>query len=123
VRHDISFKVICGESADVKEIDCLEWTNNVLTGLLENYSEENIFNDDETGLFHKCTPDKSMAFKSESCQGGKRSKDRVTVIIGSNMNGSEKLPLLLIGKSKNPRCFRNVNLHNFYLKYEHNKIA
>ena len=43
-----------------------------------------------------------MAFKSESCQGKKRSKDRVTVMISSNMNGSEKLPLLLIGKSKTP---------------------
>ena len=32
---------------------------------------------------YKCTPDKSMTFKSESCQGGKISKDRVTVMIGS----------------------------------------
>ena len=69
MRHDIIFKVICGESADVKEINCIEWTNNVMTGLLEN-----IFNADETGFFYKCTPDKSMAFKSESCQSGKETK-------------------------------------------------
>ena len=62
-------------------------------------------------------------FKSESCQEGKRSKDRVTVMIGLNMNRSEKLHLLLIGKSKSPRCFRNVNLQNFHLKYEYNKKA
>jgi len=67
VHHDISFKVICGESADIKEIDCEECFDMVV----KNYSEENIFNADETGLFPKYTPDKSMTFKSESLSRGK----------------------------------------------------
>ena len=32
-----------------------------------------------------------------------------TVLVGANADGSEKLPLLVIGKSKKPRCFENVN--------------
>lgn len=30
------------------------------------------------------------------------------VLVGSNMSGSEKLKLLIIGKSKNPRAFRGI---------------
>jgi hypothetical protein len=35
------------------------------------------------------------------------SKDRVTVLVGGSMLGV-KLPLLVIGKSKKPRCFQGV---------------
>ena len=49
-----------------------------------------------------------MAFKGEKCSGGKHSKDRITLLVGANMDGTEKLPLLMIGKSRNPRCFKNV---------------
>ncbi|XP_030749823.1 tigger transposable element-derived protein 4-like [Sitophilus oryzae] len=42
------------------------------------------------------------------CHGGKHSKQRVTLMLLANMDGSEKAKLLLIGKSKQPRCFRNV---------------
>ncbi|UYV76354.1 hypothetical protein LAZ67_14000142 [Cordylochernes scorpioides] len=33
---------------------------------------------------------------------------RVTLLVGANMDGSEKLPLLMIGKAANPRCLKNV---------------
>ena len=32
--------------------------------------------------------------------GGKHGKDRVTVLVAANADGSEKLPLLVIGKNK-----------------------
>ncbi|XP_046400914.1 tigger transposable element-derived protein 4-like [Ischnura elegans] len=44
----------------------------------------------------------------EKCHGGKLSKERITLLVGAYMDGSEKLPLLMIGKSANPRCFKNV---------------
>lgn len=39
---------------------------------------------------------------------GKKSKNRITVLVGSNMTGTEKLPLLVIGKSARPRCFKKA---------------
>ena len=36
------------------------------------------------------------------------SKERVTILVCANMSGSEKLPLLAIGKFKMPRCFLGV---------------
>ena len=53
-------------------------------------------------------PDKILEFKNVSCCGGKLSKDRLTAMECANMSGSDKLPILVIGKSKNPRCFENV---------------
>ena len=51
--------------------------------------------------------------------GTKKAKDRVTINAGANASGTMnaganasgtiKLPLLLIGKAKNPHCFRNLN--------------
>ncbi len=34
------------------------------------------------------------------------SKDRITAYVCTNADGSKKVPLAIIGKSKNPRCFR-----------------
>ncbi|XP_038057078.1 tigger transposable element-derived protein 6-like [Patiria miniata] len=49
-----------------------------------------------------------MAFRGEQCHGGKQSKERITVTLCANMDGTEKLKPLLIGKFKKPRCFKNV---------------
>lgn len=49
-----------------------------------------------------------MAFKGDNCVGGKRSKDRVTIMVGANMTGTEKLPLFIVCKSAKPRCFKNI---------------
>ena len=37
-----------------------------------------------------------------------RSKERVTVLVCANMDGTEKYPLLTIGKFLKPRCFRGI---------------
>ncbi|GBL87492.1 hypothetical protein AVEN_118415-1 [Araneus ventricosus] len=60
---------------------------------------KHFFNADETGLFYKLTPNKTLNFKGEKCVGGKLSKVRITILVCSNMNGSEKKKLTVIGKS------------------------
>jgi hypothetical protein len=35
------------------------------------------------------------AFEDESHHGGKRSKERITVLVHANMDGSKKIPLLV----------------------------
>lgn len=59
-------------------------------------------------------------FSGERCTSGKKSKERVTVLVGANMSGSEKLPLLVIGKSANPRAFKNKEVP---VAYKANKKA
>ena len=33
-------------------------------------------------------------------------KDRIAAFVGTNADGTCKLPMAIIGKAKNPRCFR-----------------
>lgn len=67
------------------------------------------------------TPSNTLKFKGEKCVGGKMSKDRVTILVGANMTGTKKEKLLVVGKSRNPRCFKNVK--QLPVRYEHNKKA
>ena len=85
-----------------------EWKNNLQT-LCDGYDSENIFCMDETGYFYRALPDKTLEVKEKSCKGGNVSKDRITLALACSMKG-EKLPALVIGKSKNPRCFRGINI-------------
>lgn len=119
-RHAINFKKICGESAAVPEDVCIEWKEKLLE-LIENYESRDVFNADETGLFFKCLPDRTLSFMNEKCHGGKNSKERVTLLFGTNMDGSEKLRPLMVGKSAKPRCFKN--LKSFPMIYRANKKA
>ena len=43
----------------------------------------------------------------KQCSGGKHSKIRLTGMAMGNAKG-ERLPMLIIGKSRNPRCFKGV---------------
>ena len=107
-RHDIVFKKVCGESKAVNTEDTDQWRNDILPKLLEGYRPKDVFNADETGIFWRLLPDKTLAFKGETCSGGKRSKERVTAMVCANSDGSEKYPLLVLGKFKNPRCFKGI---------------
>ena len=73
------------------------------------YEPRNIFNANKCGLLFKLILD-----KGEKSHGGKLSKERVTVFVGANSDSSKKLPLLMIGKSAKPHCFKNIKLPCVY---------
>ena len=106
-RHCITAGKIVGESASVDMNVVSDWFNTVWPDFRNNYDSKDIFNADETGLFYKLTPDKTLKYKGENCSGGKMSKVRITVLVAANMCGTEKRKLFVIGKSANPRCFKN----------------
>jgi len=119
-RHSITFKVAAGEAASVEGAAVNDWVAR-LPKILEGYSADDVFNMDETGVFYKMLPDRTLCFRDEKCHGGKRAKDRLTAAVCCNMSGSEKWPLLVIGKSQNPRCFKNVK--SLPVTYKANKRA
>nr|XP_042904211.1 tigger transposable element-derived protein 4-like [Parasteatoda tepidariorum] len=106
-RAGLVYKTIKGDCNSVDLQEAEEWKAK-LPEIISGYQPKNIFNMDECGLFFNLLPDKTFAFKGEPCHGGKNSKERLTILVGASMNGIEKLPILVIGKSKKPRCFRNV---------------
>lgn len=119
-RNDIAFRKVCGESASVDDNVCENWKEELKT-LLKDYDPKNIFNADETALYYQCLPDKTLTFKNEKCHGGKNSKVRATLLLASNMTGTEKLKPLMIGKYKKPRCFSGVK--SFPFEYDANRKA
>lgn len=120
-RNNISFKVLSGESADVSDASVDDWKSK-LPNLCAGYAPKDIFNMDETGLFYRDTYNKSYKVKGDTCSSGKRSKDRVTVVCCANLLG-EKEQILLIGKSANPRCFKNTKIASLPVIYKNNKKA
>ena len=85
------------------------WSKTTLPTILSNYKLEDIFNADEFGLFYQCLPDKTSRSpqRRKVFRGKKKSKVRLTGMAAASATG-EKLPMFVIWKSKNPRCFKNV---------------
>ena len=119
-RNEIVCKKLHGEAESVNQQAVDNWQNSRLLEILKEFEPENIFNTDETGLFFKCLPDRTHVLKHENCAGGKMSKERLTVLVSASMMG-EKLPLLVIGKSAKPRCFKGVK--RLPLEYKSNSKA
>ena len=108
-RHNISQTSIVGEAASVPLDVVNQWREQVLPDLLKHHKPSDVYNMDETGLFFRLTTNKTLNFKGKKCTGGKQSKERITVALTANMDGSDKLTPLVVGKFRNPRCFKNVS--------------
>ena len=95
-RHSISSFKFEGEaaSANMQEVDS---GRAELRELLKNYDIKDVYSMDETGLFYCLTPSSTHA-TGPVC-GKKKSKDYIC----TSGSGTDKLKLLIIGKSKRPR--------------------
>ncbi|XP_033755738.1 tigger transposable element-derived protein 6-like [Pecten maximus] len=119
-RHEIASKIISGESAGIDK-KLIDDGRSKAIEAMESYDLDNVFNVDETGLYYKMLPDRSLC-TADSTKGIKKSKDRVTVSLCCNATGTIKLKPFVIGKSRTPRCFKNFSV-KLYCDYAHNKKA
>ncbi|ODM88784.1 Tigger transposable element-derived protein 6 [Orchesella cincta] len=123
-RHGITFKLLSGESSAVDTTRVTSWLEDDWPRLRDSYLDKDIFNADETGLFYRLLPDKTHEYKKQTCFGGKKSKERLSVLLCANATGSDKLKPLVIGKSAKPRCFSAIkNLASLPVTYRSNKSA
>ena len=91
-RNAIASKKMHGESQSADKNAAADWVQNQLELIRQEFSDDNIFNADETALFWKLMPDRTLAFKGEKCRGGKHSKERLTIPVAASATG-EKLSL------------------------------
>lgn len=112
---------VCGERRDVPLGDVEQFLQN-LPLILSEYDSKNVFNADETALYYKCLPGRTLEFSHNSASGGKVCKERLTLLLGCSMSG-EKLPPLVIGKHKSPRCFRGIDCKHLPCEYKHSRNA
>lgn len=120
-HYGLSSGKISGEAGSAP-VEVAQEGREDLQKILEEYDPDNVFNMDEAGLFYLMLPDRSiMACKSE--KGTKRAKSRVTVVFIVNMTGTMKLPVLVIGKSKRPRCFGKLKASSLPCDYTNSSKA
>ena len=82
---------------------------------LRDYDPKDIFNCDETGLFWKMKPSRTLS--NSSVAGSKQSKDHVTILLTCNSTGTEKMRPLFIHKHENPRALKNINKNSLPINY------
>lgn len=88
----------------------------------EGYNRDQLFNSDETGLYFRMLPDKTLARHNEKTAAGRKiQKERVTLNVCANAAGTIKLPLHVIGKSAKPRCFKNIDVQRLPVYYSSQK--
>ncbi|GBL99786.1 hypothetical protein AVEN_162801-1 [Araneus ventricosus] len=78
--HGLATHVLPGESGSVNEGTVEQWKEDLAT-LVNAYAPKKIYNCDETGLFYKLMPDRTLIFKGEPCHGGKKSKERLSCCV------------------------------------------
>ena len=118
-RHGIRELSLEGEKLSAEDSG-IEIFRNKLQDTLEQegLTLEQLYNCNETGLQYRMLPDKTLACRHEKGAAGmKKQKDRVTLMACSNATGKHKLPLVCIGKSRNPRCFKNINKDALPVRY------
>ncbi|XP_060596158.1 tigger transposable element-derived protein 6-like [Ruditapes philippinarum] len=120
-RYSIKEFKISGESAGVK-VDDVDGFKARIPEFIGDYDIKDVFNCDETCLYYRALPDKTLSAKGSLTKRSKVSKERITVMFTCSALG-EKLKPLVIGKFENPRCFKNVNKKNLGVKYVANKKA
>ncbi|XP_057319443.1 jerky protein homolog-like [Microplitis mediator] len=118
------------ESADVSEGDellpDLDGTIEDLNTIIESQKQvteinlDHVYSCDEKVLYWKLMPDEMLlGINNKSVASRKKPKNRLTILFCTNASGTHKLPLLIIGKIAQPRCFNNIkNLPVFYVNQE-----
>lgn len=109
-----------GEAASAP-VATLEDERLRVTCILSMYAPWDVYNVDETGLFFRMTPNRSLALTPGA--GVKADKTRLTYVLCANMDGSDKRMPLVIGRAERPQCFKKKYASELGFYYENNKKA
>lgn len=85
-----------------------EWVTDKLPKLLVEYCPQNIFSAGEICFYWKALPDFTVKATGATYGSCSINDEHCTILICTNMTGEEKLPLLVIGRTSEPRVFTNV---------------
>ena len=69
-----------------------DWRQSNLPFVLQDYSDGDIPEADQTSIFYIYLLHKFLSLKSEKCVEGKRAKERLTVMVSAIRSGTENAP-------------------------------
>lgn len=87
-------------STETTEDPASTWLRDIIPALLKKQQPKDIFSAGEAALFYNLLPDRSLAVKGEDGHKWTWVKERITLLVAVNMDGSEKLPLFVIGQKR-----------------------
>ncbi|CAB5386061.1 unnamed protein product [Rhizophagus irregularis] len=119
-RNGIRQRKLEGEASSADEA-AIAIALPLLRERCSNYPLERIYNMDETGLFYRLEPDRTLATKRLA--GRKVNKERLSVALCANADGSHKFKPLIIGKFERPCCFKNIRIQAMPMTYRNNAKA
>ncbi|KAI7340379.1 hypothetical protein KC315_g724 [Hortaea werneckii] len=96
-----------GEAGSVNEEETMA-ALAIVQARIAQYSPENQYNCDETGLFWKAMPERSLS--THRIAGIKSDKARITLHFCVNASGNHKLKPWIIGQYQKPTCFRAARI-------------
>ncbi|KAG7154044.1 Tigger transposable element-derived protein 1-like 30 [Homarus americanus] len=109
-RNKITNINIGGEEASADRVAAREFPP-FLREIMEEgqYTDDQVFNMDESGLFWKKLPSKTFVVKNASkCRGRKMQKERITVLFTTNASGTCKLKLSVMHTARMPHAYKSM---------------
>jgi hypothetical protein len=102
VQHEISQFNIEGVSASTAA--AVQFPETLRKAIADaGYTDEQLYNCDETALYYKLLPNKCLEIKKAPSKAGmKPNKERVTLLLCANKTGDHKLKPLCTGKVEVP---------------------
>ncbi|KAE8990450.1 hypothetical protein PF011_g18352 [Phytophthora fragariae] len=99
-RYGIRWRRSYGEDGMV-DLASVEGEIQKLRSLIRSYSYTDVYNMDETSCFYNNVPRGSLCINEAPSL--KQDKSRLTLVVCTNVTGTDKMPLLFIGKFFKPR--------------------
>ncbi|KAH7933930.1 hypothetical protein HPB49_019324 [Dermacentor silvarum] len=99
-KHGIVYKAVTGEGASLDVEAKQKWVEVTFPLILNSCTDTDVSNGDETGLFFQMLPSKMHVLKGDVCKGGKYRKLRLTAFLRASIDGNNRCPAFVIGKSK-----------------------
>ena len=103
-RHELKHRSMNGESGSLTMTDQIIEKTPEIRNILKDYDLKDIYNMDETGLYYRQAPTKTIS--RNPVPGVKVDKTRLTIAFFCNAAGTSKIAPIIIGKFKKPRCFK-----------------
>ncbi len=110
-RYRLKRKVAHGEASSCPTEEEIEERMTKVRNTLQNYPKANIYNMDEKGLFYTQLPKITHTILDEDDDSQNKGskmmtgKERITLVVCCNVDGTHQIPPAVIGKAQKPRCF------------------
>ena len=123
-RHKIKSRRQHGEAGSAILDEACQRTMADIQETIRQYAAEDVYNMDETAYRWRSVPE--VGLTTSQPRGRKTDKTRITAALCCNATGSDRLPILYIGKAARPTAFRSAhvtNLESLSAKWRFNKTA